>query len=784
MKSLDSYIWLSLINSIYKHNKVRQIILLMTLRLLLLPIVINSQELYKQNAMDAFSYFPVLKEPEIAPSTPDSGFTVLGRWAWGPCQAVDAKGKYAYIGNGPTFHVLDISLPSSPKIVGEYLTDGFVHDIRLRGSLVFVAIGKGLLILDISNPQAPIKIGEVNIRGAAIRVMPKDSIAYVANFSGFLFVLDISDVTNPILRGSIQVGGQIPSAIAAKDGYAYVGNPEFPDLALIDATNPDSLKRSFISLDGWGLSTFVKDTLLFVGVRSYAGISELKIFSVFQPAFPKFIGQIEIGSEIGSEISGITVNSAKAYIATRNLGVYEIDISEPGQPQIVGRFKRNLPLSIGTSGIAASQDKIMTAYFTGLLALNISNSDSLEEAWFFPTGGFAQKIELAHNLAYVASGYSGLWILDISDVSNPVGLANINTGGFTADVEVADNFAYIVNWPIEQDEATRGLWVIDVSNPYQPKILSQYVGIVRFSQTRAPNVLAKSGDLIFMTQMPTTENDSTLEIIDIADPEQPRHVGVFVNNNSPLDIAVQDSFAYLATSDQGLKIIDWRKPSSPIEITTLLGSALGIALSNDFAYVDRADTFFVVNISNPYFPFVIGKFGRNYGSFDSIDLAFSENFVYWADGFLGSIDVSNPLNPQERALFKGRDSGRGVAARRDTVLFTDGIMGIWVLKNELITSIKEKAPPIPRNQFRLYQNYPNPFNPKTTIEFYVPNKTKVSIDLFSVLGQQLMSVYKGIVEPGRHRINFDGSMLPSGVYFYRLTSSEGISITKKMMVLQ
>ncbi len=277
----------------------RQIYLLVITLLLRSASVTNSQEFSRRNAMDAFSYFPVLKEPEIATSTSDSGFTVLGRWAWGPCQAVDAQGKYVYIGNGPTFHVLDISYPSSPKIVGEYLTDGFVHDIRLRGRLVFLAIGKGLLILDISNPQTPIKIGELNIGGAAIRVMPQDSIAYMTTFSGLLFVLDICDVTNPILRGSIPVGGQIPSALAAKDGYGFVGNQEFPDLALIDATNPDSLKRSFISLGGWGLSAFVKDTLLFIGTRSYSGIHELKIFSVSKPASPNVIGHVEIGLEIG-----------------------------------------------------------------------------------------------------------------------------------------------------------------------------------------------------------------------------------------------------------------------------------------------------------------------------------------------------------------------------------------------------------------------------------------------------------------------------------------------------
>ena len=64
----------------------------------------------------------------IPPSSPkfesDSILTLIGRWAWGPCLTVDVKDNYAFIGNGPTFHVLDISNPLCPTIIGEYITDG------------------------------------------------------------------------------------------------------------------------------------------------------------------------------------------------------------------------------------------------------------------------------------------------------------------------------------------------------------------------------------------------------------------------------------------------------------------------------------------------------------------------------------------------------------------------------------------------------------------------------------------------------------------------------------
>ena len=754
--------------------------LLVTIILFLSTIVTHGQELSKRNAIDAFRDFPVWKDVEPSVSSSDSVLTVLGRWAWGSCQAVDVEGNYAYIGNGPTFQVLDISNAASPKIVGEYLTDGYVYDIKLSGSLAFVVIGKGLLILNLSDPVNPDRVSEVNIKGGPLSVAIEGDFAYVSCFAGRLYVFDISDARSPRLRGGIPVGGQLPTALAAKDGYVYVGNPEYPDLALIDATDPDSLKRRFLHIGGWGLSAFISDTLLFVGTRSFSGSHELKIFSVSTPASPKFLSQVAIGAEIAA----ITANDSAAFVAALDSGIYAVDISDPLRPQLKGRFSQRLSANIGGTGIAVSEDNVFTAYFTGLLAVNISNLDSLEETSFFPTGGSAQKIDLSGHYAYVASGYSGLWILDISDVTNPVGVANINTGGFTADVEVADSIVYLVNWPTQRKEASRGLWIIDVSDPYEPKILSHHIGIVRFSQSRAPNALAKFGNLIFMTQMPSADNDTTLEIIDVSDPQQPREVGIFRDDSSILNIAVEEGFAYLATNDQGLKIIDWREPSSPVQITTILGSALGVALSNEFAYVDRADTFFVVNVSNPYSPFVMGKFGRNYGSFLSIDLAVSANYVYWAEGFLGAIDVSEPSRPKERALFRGGDWARGVAARNDTILFADRIIGVWLLKNELVTSVNmNKKTTLQPKKLELFQNYPNPFNPTTTIRYQLPKAAHIIVGIYDLQGRLVETLVDGEKAAGRYSVTWHAKNQPSGVYFYRIQAGK-FTATKKLLLVK
>ena len=84
----------------------------------------------------------------------------------------------------------------------------------------------------------------------------------------------------------------------------------------------------------------------------------------------------------------------------------------------------------------------------------------------------------------------------------------------------------------------------------------------------------------------------------------------------------------------------------------------------------------------------------------------------------------------------------------------------------------------------LYQNYPNPFNPTTTIEFTIPEKEKVTLAVYNVLGQHVQTVFAGVAEAGvSNKFTFDASGLSSGLYFYHLDLG-GARIVRKMLVLK
>ncbi|MDX1546052.1 MAG: T9SS type A sorting domain-containing protein, partial [Rhodothermales bacterium] len=83
--------------------------------------------------------------------------------------------------------------------------------------------------------------------------------------------------------------------------------------------------------------------------------------------------------------------------------------------------------------------------------------------------------------------------------------------------------------------------------------------------------------------------------------------------------------------------------------------------------------------------------------------------------------------------------------------------------------------------YALAPNYPNPFNPRTTIEFALPEATPVRLAVYDVTGREVARLVDGSLDAGRHRVTFDATGLPSGIYFYRITA--GVFAETHRMVL-
>ncbi len=85
--------------------------------------------------------------------------------------------------------------------------------------------------------------------------------------------------------------------------------------------------------------------------------------------------------------------------------------------------------------------------------------------------------------------------------------------------------------------------------------------------------------------------------------------------------------------------------------------------------------------------------------------------------------------------------------------------------------------------FELGQSYPNPFNPTTTIQYSIPDRSRVVLKVFNVLGQEVASLVDQVEDAGFKAVRFDASALASGMYFYRLEAGGFVDV-KKMLLLK
>jgi hypothetical protein len=91
--------------------------------------------------------------------------------------------------------------------------------------------------------------------------------------------------------------------------------------------------------------------------------------------------------------------------------------------------------------------------------------------------------------------------------------------------------------------------------------------------------------------------------------------------------------------------------------------------------------------------------------------------------------------------------------------------------------------------FVLYSNYPNPFNPSTTIKYILPEPCAVKIEVFNLMGEKIRKLIDSNQDTGSHQLEFDGSNLSSGIYFYKvefksIKNNRSFNSLKKMLLLK
>jgi photosystem II stability/assembly factor-like uncharacterized protein len=207
-----------------------------------------------------------------------------------------------------------------------------------------------------------------------------------------------------------------------------------------------------------------------------------------------------------------------------------------------------------------------------------------------------------------------------------------------------------------------------------------------------------------------------------------------------------------------------------------------VSLENEF----QNDTSFFAKTTNGGINWIEKPFGVGV-NYREQGIGFVNETTGWMGGYTkfyattdgGNNWVQMNIDPEFSSINRIRFYGDtlGYAGGKRIYKYTsDKTIGIWANQNNIPGKIS------------LFQNYPNPFNPVTIIKYEIFEKSMSTIKIFNATGEEVYSFSNGFRTPGIREFiwygtDYNGNLMPSGVYFYKL-ETEKYSETKKMILVR
>jgi photosystem II stability/assembly factor-like uncharacterized protein len=149
-----------------------------------------------------------------------------------------------------------------------------------------------------------------------------------------------------------------------------------------------------------------------------------------------------------------------------------------------------------------------------------------------------------------------------------------------------------------------------------------------------------------------------------------------------------------------------------------------------------------------------------------------KKFLYSADSGENWVEVNTPDSTSIlRVCFPDTLHGYGIGAQGNIVKYV----------YQVPTNLLEEEETI--SDFYLLQNYPNPFNPSTTITYSIPENGFVKLTIFTLLGEEVVTIVNKFQKADRYEVDFNAVDLSSGIYIYKIESNN-YSASKKLVVLK
>jgi len=250
-----------------------------------------------------------------------------------------------------------------------------------------------------------------------------------------------------------------------------------------------------------------------------------------------------------------------------------------------------------------------------------------------------------------------------------------------------------------------------------------------------------------------------------------------------------DSDHYYGQKSVSFQMTAWQ--NATVEITKNLGQPVQ---RGNYMQCMQISKFLQLDppVSNVYIKttFFISYDGTNFCLVGAADMGRLEIGNYWFP-ILMPIQGQNPpvtvtaIRMRFELYFEGNpasDSIKSLIKWDYWVFSNDGIPGPIIEEFEGVINGIHNQNQI-AEKFQLGQNYPNPFNPKTNIEFSIPKQEFVKLAVYDALGREIETLVDEKLNMGTYKIDWNASNFSSGVYFYRIETTD-FSDTKKMILVK
>jgi hypothetical protein len=289
-----------------------------------------------------------------------------------------------------------------------------------------------------------------------------------------------------------------------------------------------------------------------------------------------------------------------------------------------------------------------------------------------PLPGYAKRVQVTGDLAYVANGQGGLQIVDISVPESTRVIGQYLADRDLSSVAVRDTFAYVTL----ASSTSGGLVVLNIADPTAPVFVGQDPTIYGY------DVVAPTDDSMYVYVAARywfhVEDVHTF-------PQYPQYARRFSTPGNVRSVFMADTIAYLACEQMGLQIINLAEPVDSLALVGWIdtpSNARHTYVVDNYAYVaDGRGGLIIIDVTDIENPTIVGQFDTP-GYANEVFVSGTLAYVADGDGGLYVVDVGVPSLPDFYGSYE-TSYAYGVHVRNDTVFVADRDLGLVILVEEV-----------------------------------------------------------------------------------------------------